>query len=145
MARRYHRVDEELFLRSSGGSHEEPLPGPGLEKPTVSHVQPTSMFGRDTRAVAVLAMEGRATAASGASSVPSLELLQEVRTSAQQSCTGPSPLFLVGLEPCQPNPVEQRSPLPELRGHLRIEFGVGEGVGVGEMEGPVPPPVPPRR
>jgi len=142
MARRYHCVDEELFLRLPGGSHEEPLPGPGPEVPTVT--QPTT-FSQDARATAIQAMEGlvrRQLLVCPWS--PPLELLQEVRASVQRPCTGLSPLFLVGMDPCHPDPVEQRqrSPSREVHGQLLIDL---EGVGVGAMEGPVPLPFPPPR
>jgi len=135
-------ANEELFLRSPGGLHEEPLPGPGPEVPTVT--QPT--FGRDARVAAILALEGsvrRQLLARPWS--PPLEILQEVRaSSAQRPRAAPSPLFLAGLDPCQPDPVErrQRSPSMEVHGQPLIDLGE---VGVGATEGPVPPPVPPRR
>jgi len=48
-----HHVDEELFLRSPGGSHEESLLGLGPRVPMVSH--PKSTYCQDARAGVVVA------------------------------------------------------------------------------------------
>jgi len=62
--------------------------------------------------------------------LPSLELLKEVAP-APRPRTGPSLLFLMGLHPCQPDPVELCSPSPELRGQLLIELDGGTGTSSG--------------